>query len=64
MVDEYDRIVKTDIGESIDYLDSLLNFKKISHFVELGGGFSAVSISQTHANGFRKTLFFFTAKLL
>lgn len=33
MVDEYRRIVKTDIGESVDYLDRLLNFKKTVHIL-------------------------------
>lgn len=27
------RIVKTDIGENIDYLDPLLNFKKTVHIL-------------------------------
>lgn len=33
MVDKYERIVKTDIGETVDYLDLLLNFKKTAHIL-------------------------------
>lgn len=33
MVDDYEGIVKTDIGENMDYLDPLLNFKKIVHIL-------------------------------
>lgn len=33
MVDEYERIVKTDIGENMDYLDPLLNVKKTVHIL-------------------------------
>lgn len=40
MVNEYERIVKTDIRVNVDYMDPLLNFKNTVHiFVKLGGGF-------------------------
>lgn len=63
MVNKYEGIVKTDIWENIDYLDALLNFKKIVHILQsCVVVYSDISISHLcaycYANGFRKKHYF------